>query len=261
MELRAGWLQGRARKPQGSFKKPALESFLSRSKSRINRHEFETGNKSWENISEHVGTNHNNHLSRKRRITIRQEEQGARQAMYAANSMKGYCSQYGWNLALPCGWRVLPKDPSEVAHGLENIEVFAHVQDPSLSMTWMRTGRPIGLRLWQCFCAATIQMGPVPPEEAQELMAYIFRLIGQADRALVISLPDGLRALEVTEEIKSFSGVDESMQGYHLVLPVRGSASGNASPHMQQLSFYARSGKFAREIAGVMKSARSFQYS
>ena len=177
----------------------------------------------------------------------------------ALDSSKAYCSPYGWNLTLPQGWLALKQDPCEITHGLENVEVFVHAQDPSLSMTWMRTSRDTGLRLWRRFLEATIQMGSLPESEAQELMTHIFRLLGQVDTAGVISLPDGQRALEITEIIKSFNGTDEPMHGYHLVFPVK-SSSTHGPHYMQQVSFYARKSKFAQEITIVMKSARSFHH-
>ncbi len=179
--------------------------------------------------------------------------------MFAIDPTKNYCSPYGWNMSLPYGWRVLPRDPSELSSSTESIEVFVHPQDPSLSMTWTRSPRDIGKRLWQQFCLTTLQMGAASTTEVQELMTYIFRLIGSVETAVVITLPDGQRALEITEQIKSFGNVGECMQGYHLICPVR-RASQSAPLYMQQLSFYARSSKFKQEIASVMKSARSFQY-
>jgi hypothetical protein len=179
-------------------------------------------------------------------------------AMYASGKTKGYCSPYGWNISLPFGWRVLPGVDGGAGQEFENIEVFAHQQDPSLSMTWMRTGSTAGRRLWHEFCQSTLRMGSIPSGQAQELIAQIFRLIGRVDTARVISLPDGQRALEITEVIGSSGSPADPVRGYHLVLPVRNSGAGPV--YMQQLCFYARAGKFAQEIGAVMKSARSFRY-
>ncbi|MBX9723881.1 MAG: hypothetical protein K2X81_20915, partial [Candidatus Obscuribacterales bacterium] len=158
--------------------------------------------------------------------------------MFTNDLTSSFCSTLGWNLSLPHGWTVLPKAPSEKWEAFDNIEVFSHPHDPSLSMTWMRTSTTAGLRVWAHYATSTISMGSIAPEVAQEIMSQVFALIGKVTQAQVISLPDGQRALEITEEIAPMGTAVEPMLGYHLLLPVRG--SGTNTPRMQQLAFYAR---------------------
>lgn len=178
--------------------------------------------------------------------------------MITSNPRNGYSSQDGWNLSLPKGWRVLPKVPIEISQGLDNIEVFAHPNDPSLSITWMRSANEIGLRGWQNYSALSRTIGAISASDAKEAVQEIFPLMGTAVTAFVVALSDGQKAIELTEEITPVGGGTESMRGYHLVLPVRSSRP--LSPFMQQLAFYARTSKFAQEIVEVIRSARSFGY-
>lgn len=171
--------------------------------------------------------------------------------------------EHGWNISLPSGWKALAKVPFEVSSGLSDVEVFAHTQDPSLSMTWMRSRNKTSAHVLQRFNQMTTTIGGIPPAEVQELMMQIFPLMGRTASAFAVSLPEGLRALELTEEIHSIACSNESMRGYHLVLPVRNDDSSTALPasmYMQQLVFYARASKFAQEIVQIIQSARSFKH-
>ena len=174
-------------------------------------------------------------------------------------SAKAFVSaDHGWNISLPSGWKALPKVPFEITSALSDVEVFAHPHDPSLSMTWMRSCNRLSDHVWQRFSHMTNTIGGIPPAEVQDLMRQLFPLMGRTASAFAVSLPDGQRALELTEEIRSIGCSNESMRGYHLVLPVR---SDKASPvHMQQLVFYARASKFAQEIVQIIQSARSFKH-
>lgn len=177
----------------------------------------------------------------------------------ASQSAKAFISSdHGWDIKLPSGWKALPKVPFEITSALSDVEVFAHPQDPSLSMTWMRSRNRISDHVRQRFTHMTTTIGGIPAGEVQELMMQIFPLMGRTASAFAVSLPDAQRGLELTEEITSIGCSNESMRGYHLVLPVR---SQDAHPlYMQQLVFYARASKFAQEIVQIIQSARSFKY-
>lgn len=175
----------------------------------------------------------------------------------ASNS---FVSSHGWSLSLPLGWRVLPKAKEEVNFGLDTIEVFAHPQDPSLSLTWMCSSSQLSSEAFKRFLSCCERPAAIPPAEAQSLISSIFPLMGKVATAFAVQLADGQRALEFTEEIPSFGGGSEPLRAYHLFFPFERQADEpDSTTQMQQLVFYARQSKFAQEIVGVIQSARSFQ--
>lgn len=175
----------------------------------------------------------------------------------ASNS---FVSSHGWSLSLPLGWRVLPKAKEEVNFGLDTIEVFAHPQDPSLSLTWMCSSSQLSSDAFRRFVSCCERPAAIPPAEAHSLISSIFPLMGKVATAFAVQLADGQRALEFTEEIASFGGGNEPLRAYHLFFPLQKlEGEPNGTMQMQQLVFYARQSKFAQEIVGVLQSARSFQ--
>ena len=179
--------------------------------------------------------------------------------MLAGKSNIAFASaEHDWQLSLPSGWSVLPKFPGEMKSGAPPLEVFAHPQDPALSMTWMRSMNPVGLRFWRQFEEATARPGLISPVLAHELIFQVFPLLGRTVTAFVVILPDGSRALELTEEISDTNSCSEAMRGYHLLLPVKTTEQG--PPYMQQIVFCARLSKFAQEIVEIIRAARSFRY-
>ncbi len=212
---------------------------------------------------------------------------------------RGFSSENGWNICLPLGWKVLAKHPSEIDFALDNIEVFAHPNDPSLSITWMRSVNSVSNDYLDIYKRITAITGSIPPAQAQEVISPVFPLIGRVVTAFAVKLADGNTALELTEEIKPTGTNTQAMRGYHLLIasanrrtePVSSKGPNPAqslyqsqgpSPaqslyqskgpnpaqslyqskgpiHMQQLVFYARASKFAHEIVEVLASARSYR--
>lgn len=177
----------------------------------------------------------------------------------AQASTANFLSEHGWAICLPLGWNALPKCEQETNFGLNTIEVFAHPNDPSLSLTWMCSSSQFSIELLERFAFVSKHPGLIPPAEAQSLISSVFPLMGRVVTAYAVQLADGQPAIELTEEIQSFAGGAEPLRAYHLLFPARGHGKESGPGKMQQLVFYARQSKFSQEIVGVIQSARSFQ--
>lgn len=167
-----------------------------------------------------------------------------------------YLSDFGWSLVPPPGWEQLGAEGGAASTHRPLAVVFAAAGAWSLSLSWMVSARKTDAETACLFQTTTMLAGPLSAEEARAVLQRIFPPGGEIEEACAVTLPDGSKALEITETIIQ-PGTLETRKGYQLVLPVSGS---DGSCHFQRLSFQAPAREFFALSAEIRKSARTFHY-
>lgn len=171
-----------------------------------------------------------------------------------------FISLQGWGLSLPEGWEpmTLSKSQGETLNGGSSPIVFWSGVDPTVSITWTRSNRPISSSGWTTYCTATMLCGPIGSREAAVSIEDVCPVIGTIIEAEVVRLPDGNKALELIDEVKDDVTGLVIKQGLHLILPMKMTEPGPL--YMQRLMFYGEAARFKHLLPQLRKCMRSFNY-
>lgn len=167
-------------------------------------------------------------------------------------------SDYGWSMSPPQNWVRLRDSSGEPVLSPSKAVSFANPNNWDAYMAWMTRGFPVSQEVAQAF-ASTVTSSSLTQDGISQLVNAIFPLIGSPDRAAVINLEDGSKALEVTE---TYNEDGEVKRSYQLIFPRYQSRTDQSGyPDMfQRISYYAPDGLFKQHLEEVQRAARSFKY-
>jgi len=167
-----------------------------------------------------------------------------------------YVSDLGWTMELPPGWQPMMRGQHTANMSKSWAVVFAAPDGWSLSLSWMAGAHPVDDATVISFRYLTSAIGPITNFDTEEVLKPIFPSLGEIERAAVLELRDGAKAVDIFESI-SAAGHWEQRKGYQMILPID---LPGESTYFQRLCFYAPARAFARLIPEVYQSIRTFHY-
>jgi hypothetical protein len=169
-----------------------------------------------------------------------------------------FVSEFGWAVTLPPGWSRREGTGTDYLAAETYPVAFTSETIAPAALTWMVLGGEVPAELAAEFELFTLSAHTVDAAAAGRLAKEFFPLLGTVSRAEVIRLPDGTRALELTESFIDHVTTEER-SAYHLLSPLFIGGPGSL-PHFQRLCFYAESNHFYKNIETVQSISRSFHY-
>lgn len=171
--------------------------------------------------------------------------------MSVSENHKTVTSPFGWQIQLIKDWKHL--DPTILN---DDAMVFCWSQDPTISMTWMLSGK-INADILAKYQVLTLLEGPKSLRESQSIVDAIFPLIGSIKEASVLKLNDSSRALETVESIRNEDDIEHKC-GYQLTFRLNSIFHDGA--RFQRICFYAAVDEFNKWLPSIRTMARSFHY-
>jgi hypothetical protein len=169
-----------------------------------------------------------------------------------------FVSEFGWAIALPPNWSRREGTGSDLVLSPSYPVTFISDDIAPNSLTWMVLGGEVDAEATAEFEMTTMLPRPVDTRAAAALTQKFFSLMGSITNAEAVRLPDGTRALELTESFTDESAAPDRA-AYHLIVPLFSGGPGDP-PAYQRLCYYSDADQFARTFNVIRAVCRSFQY-